>query len=383
MSRVYHEPSTLNEWTLEMNLNHEILSMFNDFFTGNYPYYLRRVFFDLPLVSPLNPFRKKGFVYKLTPREEGSGGGWDGKIILPKSLGRENRIIFIQYKRGYHSNGNNEPRSLFSLANSNPNIHVEFTFNSDNNKNQHQYLKNLVDELEGNGNSKQIVMYGFPRITTKEQFEELGGSLLLYTTFLTIAQMDEEAQNAGVNLYDSEEHRFRTCYNDVNKREICSDPFKLEYHDQTIDVLFEIMAYKIATFWNNSLDKTRYKDRIKDELKLVVADYLKINPFERDSNLFYFQELYENGYLNHFKNIENERNELEKRLFFSNSDHEPFQNTRSITYERLSKFIDSFENRIINLDSEIPMNYTQSINKEFRLNLNDWKTNATLSYQII
>ena len=379
MSKIYHEPSTLNEWTLEMNINHEILSMFSNVYVGSYSQNLREIFYVQPLISLFNPFRKRGFVYKLTPVEEGAGGGWDGKIVIPKSLGRDKRVIFIQYKRGNHSEGNNESGSIFNIT-SMDSKHIEFSFNSNNNKNQHQYLKNLVDDLASNNNSNQIVMYAFPRISSKEQFEELAGSLLLYTTFLTVSQMDYEANNAGINLYDNQEHKFRTCYVNANRREICSSPFHLKEQDKSIDVLYEIMAFKIGYFWNEIYYNFGNINLIKDELKLVIADYLKVNPF---NSKLAFNPAFEGIFFNYFKNIEEERIILEKKLFPSELETNYFQNNRLILYKKLAKFIDNIESQKINLIKDIPKIFTQPVDENFSINLNKWKTNATLSYQII
>lgn len=348
------------------------------------------MFFGLPTFAPLHPFRKKGYAYKLTPREEGAGGGWDGKIIIPKGMGAESRVIFIQYKRGYHSDGNNDPKSIFNTKKIDPNMHVKFSFNSDTNKNQHLYLKNLVDDLASKGKSNQIVMYGFPRLTTKTQFEELGGNLLQYTTFLSMAQMDDEAKKAKVDLYDNEAHTFRTCYFDINKREICSEPFKLASEDRSIEVLYEIIALKVGSFWNSIIDyenpylNTRYLDIIKDEIKLIVADYLKIDPFiELDNQFSSFRNLYERGDLNHFKENATNRLNIEKELFPFETKTSSAYNFRSNLFLQLAKFIDEFGEKKIDLNKQVPSIFTQPINDGINLNLNDWETDATLSYLII
>lgn len=367
-----------------MNINNEIINMFNDFYLGNYPYHLRRVILSLPLIAPLNPLRRRGFVYKLTPSEEGAGGGWDGKITIPKGMTDDGRVIFIQYKRGNHSEGNNEPNSIFNLTKANPNKHVEFSFNSNSNNNQHQFLKNLSDDLISKGMSKDIVMYGFPRVTSKAKFEELSGNLLLYTTFLTLSEMDRESTKAKVNLYDNNPHTFRTCYQLENKREICSTPFQLTSNNNSSSVLYEIMALKIGHFWNLANKNTRYYSRLKIELQLMTAYYLKINPFKNDNFKFNeYQDIYEDGYFNYFDELENSWSKLESELFYSSNESNNIKEFRNGLFNKLNNFINEFSESPIELNKVVPSNFTQPIRDGIELNRNNFHKDTELTYLVI
>ncbi len=322
----------------------------------------------------------------MTPAEEGAGGGWDGKITIPKGMSDDSRVIFIQYKRGYHSEGNHESHSIFNLTNSNPNKHVEFSFNSNNNKNQHQFLKNLSDDLLLKGKAKDIVMYAFPRITSKEKFEEFSGSLLLYTTFLTLSEMDSESKKAKVDLYDNNSHLFRTCYHDETKREICSEPFQLTTKNNSSNILFEIMALKIGHFWNLGIQNTRYHSRMKNELRLMTAYYLKLNPFK--NNLIDFddyRDIYEDGYFDYFKDLESFWDRLEAQQFLHdpNIKTNPLKDWRIGLFNKLNDFISGFSEKPIDLNTQVPSLFSQPIKDGIDLNMNNFSKDSEMTYIII
>jgi hypothetical protein len=113
-AKVRTSPVTLNESTLETNVAAEIFTLFNSGFNFRYPAWLRKRF-RVPLVN-FSSFRgRKTKLYRLTPKEEQDGGGWDTKIVIP-SGSHESRAIFIQFKRGHHSEGNSIAGSIFNLS---------------------------------------------------------------------------------------------------------------------------------------------------------------------------------------------------------------------------------------------------------------------------
>ena len=271
-------PATLNEWTLELQLTSELNNLFSNIWLERYPRLFRRRF-RLPMFNPLNGFNRKPKATKLTPIEENKGGGWDMKITIPNGYFRDARALFFQIKRGYSKTGNDDINSIFSLDIKNPNPYIEFTFNSNKGNNQHHALQQLSENLIESGRTNDSVMYAFPRITQLEEFHKLEDSLLLHTTFLSIQEMDKEADNNNVDLGNGNDHFFRTDKNDESKREICSVPFQPEGYDISGDILFEICSLKLARIWNEIRIHENYFKEDYEFIQLVLADFLRLNPF--------------------------------------------------------------------------------------------------------
>jgi hypothetical protein len=377
MAKIKLDPNSLNEWTLEININHELANMFDSPFGIFYPIRLRKIFDILPINISHNKGEKTKF-YKLTPREEGAGGGWDAKFIIPKKYGRDRRAIFIQYKAGKHESGNSISGSLFNLTVHNPNPHVQFSFN-DNDKpakgklaTQHQDLKNIADLLQKQGLSAKSVMYAFPRITTIAQYENLKDPLILHTTFMPIQQMDAEAKKAGANLYDGLPHNFRTCYKDETRREIASEIFTIESPDISNDFLVEIMKIKLAYIWNDFYDDTSFK-MLRDAMHVAVADYLQINPYnivERPFNRDKGKSSEDRTLFDYFKRLEQDRiiNETE----FLGKDTVQLNNTRRrYIFRKLHDFFQKM-NKKVNISEDIPSEYTFILSGETNIEFSDF-----------
>jgi len=357
MSKVRKEPVSLNESTLETNIAAEISSLFNSYFNF-YPFRLRYLFG----VNLINFKKRKVKFYRLTPIEENKGGGWDTKIVIPKGK-NETRALFIQFKRGIHSEGNSIPDSLFNIKNKNPNPNIEFKFNDNSNNNQHQTLKKLADKLQSEGISANTVMYGFPRITNLDKFADFNDDLLLITTFLTLPEIDYEATKAKINLYDNSLHHLRTCYKNENKREISSKPFKLESNTFQFNVLFEILLVKLSYLRNNLFNYNEIlpNELIDEHIFLELADYLKINPLKIDER---FKGENNKEELNeYFAKKTKIRNKNYKLIFGSDSINEKTFKGREELYIKIRDFIDS-KNNFINLREDIPSNYTFTLDKE-------------------
>jgi hypothetical protein len=356
------EPVSLNESTLETNIVAEIAGLFNSPFNFGYPYRLRWLF-EIDIIN-LNAFKKKTKLYRLTPKEENRGGGWDTKISIPRGR-NENRGIFIQFKRGKHSDGNTIAGSIFNSSTKNPNPNAEFTFNDNKSKNpdysnnQHQTLKNLADHLEKSGISPKSVMYGFPRITKLDDFENLEEDLLLHTSFLTIREIDTEAKNAKVNLYDRQVHHFRTCYIQENRREIASTVFQLNNSDEykNENVLYEILLVKLCHIRNQLAREVRvtYFDV---ELLLMLADYLKVNPTTSIPLENFYPARIRKEIDKYFNKIVKDSNNNFRKIYgLNNTDGNPFA-WRKRLFDRLVKFFNSIGNDHIDIQSDIPSEYT-------------------------
>lgn len=359
------EPATLNESTLESNIASEIATLFNTPFNFGYPARLRWLL-EFDRIN-LNAFRKwKTKIYRLTPIEESRGGGWDTKITIPKGHNDE-RAIFIQFKRGYHSEGNDIKGSMFNLDVQSPNPHAEFSFNDNKSKipgqshNQHNTFKNLSVHLTNKGISSKCVMYAFPRITKLEDFAKLEEDLLLHTTFLTIDELDSEANHAKIDLYDRKIHHFRTCYISENKREIASETFPLKNANEQANLLYEVFLVKLVRF-RNQYSKTVPVRYLNNQIFLMLAYYLKVNPGDSERFRNDYTSLIDENFIEFFSTIENE-NRMSFSKIFGGEDY----NDRPFTWrlDLYKRIVDFFANKddIIEIQS-IPSIYTFSLDNE-------------------
>lgn len=351
MSNVQAAPKSLNEWTLEMSITHEIANMFDSVFGIFYPIRLRKMFDILPVdLSRIK--KRKTRISKLTPREEGAGGGWDTSLTIPTAKNKDDRIIYFQFKSGEHRSGNRIPGSLFNIGIKNPNNHIEFSFNDNGDPkkgkrgSQHDDLKRLSDYLGDHGLSKKSVLYAFPRITSLEDFNELDSPLILRTTFLSVDQMDAQAKANGVSLHDGKLHHFRTCYIKEDYREISSEPVSLLSED-TSNVLKEIILVKLSRIWNDYINNIN-NEKLKDYLNLSASTYLQVNPFDADEYPFYS---YESGELDFLKDRYNT-----KDLQY------PF---RRQIFENVYNFVIGLQNRV-DTNQEIPSVYSSILSQVAR-----------------
>ncbi|MBK9044719.1 MAG: hypothetical protein IPN97_16335 [Saprospiraceae bacterium] len=262
----------------------------------------------------------------------------------------------------------------------NPNPNAEFTFNDNSNNNQHETLKNLSDHLATKGISPKSVMYAFPRITTLSQFENLEEDLILHTTFLTINEIEDEAKQAGVNLNDRNIHHFRTCYIDENRREIASKIFQLKNSGTYENVLYEIILVKLAHF-RNQFPKGVNGKILNAEIFLILAEYLKVNPFNSVRLENYYPPLFNDEIRNYFKRLVEER-EIDFYEIFErgNLGRNPFA-WRERLFNRVVKFFVSINNDKINIKSDIPSEYTFNLNDEKEYTF-DLKTEFDISMLI-
>lgn len=350
-------PVSLNESTLETNIVSEIAGLFNYSNGRNFPFRLHW-FFDIPGFNPSVGRSGKAKIYRLTPVEEYDGGGWDSKISIPTGNGTS-RAVFIQFKSGKHSDGNNFPRSIFNLKIKNPNKHAVFTFNDNSNNNQHQTLRNLHDELARQGLPTKSVLYGFPRITNLNDFENLEEDLLLHTTFLSLTEMDAKAANAGCNLYDGCKHHFRTCYYDETKREISSEPFPLNEPEDPFGFLYELVLFKYAN-WRIHFAKSYSYPSINEEFYLILSDFLRINPFKLHD--FRYFRRFENEIKKHYSDLEDKSLTYLNKIYGEN-DFDQLQ-WRKRLFKDVVSFIDEQLSEESDILDKIPNNYSFKLTEE-------------------
>lgn len=360
-------PVSLNESTLETNIVGEIAALFKQPNGLSYPLRLRWLFgIPTDLGSVIS---RKVKIYRLTPIEENRRGGWDSKVEIPLGNG-STRAFFIQFKAGKHSEGNNIPKSIFNINERNPNKHAEFCFNNNSGNNQHQTLKTLHDELIKQGLPAKSVMYGFPRVTTLKTFESLEDDLILHTTFLSIDEMDAKAKGKGIDLYDGKEHHFRTCYFDESRREISSEPFELGSSESTSGVLYEIL---LTTFvdWKKQRVRVYPEELMNEEFFLVVANYLKINPFSLYKfDRLRFREVYESETRDYFQRLEDKSINDYRKMFGGSEQNRNGLEWKRELFDKIAEFVNESPDDYVKIQEQIPSNYSFILPNEKAVEIN-------------
>ncbi len=204
------------EKTLELNITHELLSLADSFWWFLQPIGLRRYwrpYWRFPLLD-----YPKSYATGLHINLEGKeGGGYDVCINSPSNFqGGVPRLLFMQFKAGEEKPFNTNASSIFHGDAQNEKVHIEFDINSNTKKNQHRLLQELATKAGNN----DAVAYVFPRIVTVEQLSKNIGNLLSKTSIISISEMDEKAAENNVTIDDGNAHKFRTCYDDLEKTEI-------------------------------------------------------------------------------------------------------------------------------------------------------------------
>jgi len=180
----------INEKTFELNITNELLNLSKSFI-----WYLDH--------SPLcwllprtiwSQFLNQStlFAVGLTQDEESDPltGGYDVSINYTLPNGQDGRLIFLQYKAGVRKGYSNANASKFNrktaLKEKRRAEHVSFTFNDAAQGTQHSTLRNLANKTDIQSHS---VMYVFPRITEKADFESKIGSLIFNSSFVPVLEL--------------------------------------------------------------------------------------------------------------------------------------------------------------------------------------------------
>lgn len=239
----------INEKTFELNITSQLLNVSKHLF-----WYLNS--------SPLSQFFTTDYCKKfllenvffaegLTQKEESSkDGGYDVSINFnkPNQLG-DNRLFFLQYKSGSHRNYSKNPHSIFfrSKVSTKDTNHIEFRFNEAANKTQHSTLRGLARKV---GIQSESVLYVFPRITSKCDFQDKIESLLWHTSFVPVCEIDNQAslQNPPIYINDGMIHKYRTSY-DGCKSEVNLLLFPFFYNQHfLLEILEEFICVQIERF---------------------------------------------------------------------------------------------------------------------------------------
>lgn len=367
IKNVRTDPVSLNESTLETNIVSEICALFN--YSNGVGYSARlNWIFGIPHTMHSIPRKRKAKIYRLTPIEEHDGGGWDSKLVIP-SGNNSSRAVFIQFKAGKNNNGNNIPSSIFNINIKNPNKHVEFKFNDNSDNSQHQTLKNLQDTLISKGLPAKSVLYGFPRITDLNTFDNLEEELLLHTTFLTLSEIETNAKAKKINLNDGNPHYFRACYFDEKKREISSDPFQLNYSEQNSDFLTEVVLVNYIN-WRNQFYNELPESLINEEFLFMMSDFLKINPFKLyEFRNYDFPRRFNREIESYYKDLElKSKNYLGNLFGPNNSDFDGFS-WRKALFKRIVAFLSQSDGKNITIDNDVPSEFSFNLNNDIEINM--------------
>ncbi|WP_026947130.1 hypothetical protein [Algoriphagus marincola] len=200
----------INEKTFELNITNELLNLSKSFLW----YMDHSPIKDLIATGVWPEFSKQTclFAIGLTQGEEANPkkGGYDVSINYALPGGQQARMLFLQYKAGIRRKYSNRSGSSFEKSKGALAEHVCFTFNDAAGNTQHSTLRKLAENPEIQENS---VLYVFPRITERKDFLKKIGSLLDFTSFVPVKEMDRQAsKNESVKTITNDPHKFRVSY---------------------------------------------------------------------------------------------------------------------------------------------------------------------------
>tara|TARA_R110002072_G_scaffold66499_4_gene164014 strand:+ start:46802 stop:47818 length:1017 start_codon:yes stop_codon:yes gene_type:complete len=292
----------INEKTFELNITNELLNLSKSFMwylkTSPLNYFFPEVFWEQFL------YKQTFFAEGLTQAEESSGeGGYDVSISFPSAdLSKSNRLMFLQYKAGIARTFCKHPETVFIKNPVDKEIgrHISFSFNDAANKTQHSILRNLAKR---NDIQTESVMYVFPRITEKKDFNNTIGSLISRCSFVPVIELDNQAaaQNPPLVIENGNSHFYRTSY-DGNRSEINYFYYYFYYKQDTflylLSELISIQIERLARAIHNidSLVPLTFANLISDALGSFLVYYAESN---KGSNYWIIKEEVEK-YLNQF-----------------------------------------------------------------------------------
>jgi hypothetical protein len=279
----------ISEKTLELNITHEILSLADHF------NYLLRYAATIPWSPPLPDWywlweevgwQKPSYATGLTLTDE-NRQGWDVRIEFPATSVSPSYALFLQFKAGRHKNYSLRPGSAFRGSRSSRRPHCQFGINNNSDRNQHILLRALASQP----NLRGAVAYAFPRIPNAATFKAAQGHLIHLTSFVTVADLDNQATANGLSISSGTEHKFHTSYTNPFTQEMCSEPAGLEnLSDSTGRIVAEIITSRVYRALVEAKQHrfprlfTAYHDgwnNLLEVLQVQIANYLGV-----DSEMF-------------------------------------------------------------------------------------------------
>lgn len=267
----------LHEKSLELNITHELLNLADSF-----NWHLSNITLWRYWNPSYDHFRrndyKKSTAYGLHSSIEGlddntgdAGGGYDAKI----KSGKNDSVLFIQYKRGIYSTteppiNNDGNRSTFRENNVN---HFKFKLNSTV-TNQHFTLRNLSENITSqNGNA---VVYAFPLIKDIEDLDNNAGKIIRRTKFISIKEIDDESVRVGRPFQLDDHHSYRICAENMARSELNYYYYYYYGFDSSIGVICDTIILGIQKTLQNSLNNLTKKgllEKYQEILELTINSY--------------------------------------------------------------------------------------------------------------
>ncbi|MFV8366201.1 hypothetical protein [Flavobacterium sp. XS1P27] len=287
----------LHEKSLELNITHELLNLADSF-----DWHLSTITLWRYWEPSFTYFRMSGYkkstAYGLHSNTEGkndntgeAGGGYDVKI----KSGKNDSVLFIQYKRGEYSEteptqNNDGNRSVFQGKEVN---HFRFELNSTK-SNQHFTLRRLSENItQQNGNS---VVYAFPLIKDIEDLENNAGQIIRRTKFISITDIDSEAISQNRPFIEGQSHNYRICAEDMDRTEMNYYYYNYSGFDSSVGIICDTIVLGIrkalqnlTNSLNNFKDsdfKIKYEQILEHSIssyKLYIIDYFEVSTYyDRD-----------------------------------------------------------------------------------------------------
>ncbi len=306
----------INEKTFELNITNELLNLSKSWF-----WYLHqspiRFYYSLQFFKNfLN--QSVIFAHGLSQAQEAhpDTGGYDVSInfINPNNIS-EVRLMYIQYKAGFHSSYCNNSSSKFNRKkNSDYTEHVMFSFNDDSKNQQHRTLCNLARKQSIAPNS---VIYAFPRITKYSEFIGKVGNLINHTSFVPALEINKQGFSCDPknNMEDNKPHKYRTSY-DGNRSEVNYYYFGYNYNqNQHIEILGELVCIQIQRYAeliiNNvenfgGISSEEFTNSIEEAVDMFIRDYLSYRELKYYDISYSFFMVTINNYLKKFIDLNND-----------------------------------------------------------------------------
>jgi hypothetical protein len=98
------------------------------------------------------------------------------------------------------------------------------------------------------GEKSGLVFYVFPRITEIKEFYNNIGALINNSSFVSVSELDKQAEANGIAIKEGTIHKYRTSY-DGNTSEVNKLFFSFEYNSNiVVELLSELICIQIERF---------------------------------------------------------------------------------------------------------------------------------------
>ena len=361
-----------HEKTLELNITHELLSL-----ADSWAWFLFnpvRKYWEPGFRLPFLKYPRStaaGFHITTEGKDDSTGEAGGGFDVRIKS-GTNGNLLFIQYKKGELVEISPNPKSTFHNP---PKEHFKFKINSTK-TNQHFVLRNLADNIgKEKGNA---VVYAFPLIKNMADLENNAGKLLRKTKFVSIKDIDIQAEVNKVKLKKRKEHNFRIGKDDMDRCEVNYYYYYFIGGDRTPEIIADIIAIKFQealSFWvnyhkDNVIDGKLLSDFFEDSLIKYIEfllHYFEVAPSKIDilyinRYLMYFQE---EGWKD-YKSVERDI-KIVNAVFGAISSFEKFITVIRETPEKINEIeVPKYEPQfLISVDknSELKINFEEGVSR--------------------